>query len=583
MPEALSTAAAAAVHDDSPPFEIDGLRMIRLLARGGFAEVWEAEQVSLGRRVAVKILRHEHLGQEQMVQLFEQESRVLARLNHPNVVQVIDRGTTARGPYFVMEYVEGETLQQLVSRGRLSRDRALSILLQAARGLAYAHRNRVIHRDVKPANILISCTGQVKLTDFGIAAVRARAGEDERPEGKQTALGTRAYMAPEQRVSFDDVGPEADVYSMGVILHRIVTGKLPAGPGQLAADVAIPERLGSVLRHALAGPPGQRFAHGGEFREALIDALEGRHIEAGVRRGAARTLGAAGRFELLDVIRQDERRSVYLVSKGGADGERIVVKRYIKDPEALRTVRNLIRIEHPNIVRIHAVGERDDAFIMLMEHLPGGDLRERLVQPHAWQDAVRVGQQVAQALACTASHGIVHGNLRPSNILFDERGRVRVTDFGLPEHYVDEPKRNWYAPPEGGRSTASDLYALGAVLYEMLFAAQPPENAAAVLAAHPPRGLPVGLVEVLGKLLAAPAERYTTPEQVVRDLDALTAAGEGAAPAGQPRSGRAADAAAPARSRPLPVAGLVGLAGLAAVWVLEQPSVQQALVDFFAR
>ena len=89
-------------------FSIEGLRLCSLLAKGGFAEVWEAEQVSLGRKVAVKILRSEHLGEEQMVQLFEQESRVLARLNHFNVVQVIDRGATHQGPYFVMEYVEGE-------------------------------------------------------------------------------------------------------------------------------------------------------------------------------------------------------------------------------------------------------------------------------------------------------------------------------------------------------------------------------------------------------------------------------------------------------------------------------------------
>ncbi|RMG42803.1 MAG: serine/threonine protein kinase, partial [Acidobacteria bacterium] len=128
---------------------IAGLTLTDRLARGGFAEVWRAEQVSLGRTVAVKILRRELLGQPEMVRLFEREARVLARLNHPNVVQVIDRGSSPLGPYFVMEYVEGETLQSLLSRGSLSRDRALAILLEAARGLAYAHLNGVVHRDVK--------------------------------------------------------------------------------------------------------------------------------------------------------------------------------------------------------------------------------------------------------------------------------------------------------------------------------------------------------------------------------------------------------------------------------------------------
>lgn len=175
-----------------------GLNLIRPLARGGFAEVWEAEQVSLGRKVAVKILRAELLEQERAVRLFQQEARVLARLNHPNVVQVIDRGASERGPYFVMEHVDGQTLQDLIIRGKLSRERALTILMQAARGLAYAHRNNVIHRDVKPANILVSTAGQVKITDFGIATVRAAAGEntgeDTGPTKKTKALGTRAFM-----------------------------------------------------------------------------------------------------------------------------------------------------------------------------------------------------------------------------------------------------------------------------------------------------------------------------------------------------------------------------------------------------
>ena len=582
---------------EQPP-SFGGLRLIRQLARGGFAEVWEAEQISLGRRVAVKILRPELLEQAQMVQLFEQEARVLARLNHPNVVQVIDRGASPRGPYFVMEYVDGPTLQELLSQGALDRERALTILMQAARGLAYAHRNRVVHRDVKPANILIARTGQVKIGDFGIATVRAavdqKIAEDTGPTSKTMALGTRAFMAPEQRQAFDAVGPQADVYSLGVILHRIVTGKLPRAGGRPLEGPAIPDNLRPIVERALAQPAEARYADAGAFREALVTALEGRHIEDPVRAGANSTFVGAGRFELLDVIRQDSRRSVYLVRRGGEGGERLVVTRYLRAAAALATARELPRLEHPGIVRIHAVGERDDSFIMLMEHMPGGDLRERLVRPHRWADVARVGRAVAGALAFVHRHGIVHGNLRPSNVLFDDAGHPRVADFGLPEHYVGEPgKANWYAPPEGGRSVAADLYALGAILFEMLFAQVPPATPAeqnAMLARR--HDVPPGLIEIVRHLLAPKETRYAAAERVEADLAALLA-GEtaraaqdaAAAPLPRPNGGPPTQTFAPAAPLVRVSYGpaLLGLAGLILAWLLQMRFVQDALSDLFSR
>jgi serine/threonine-protein kinase len=574
---------------------ITGIRLIRSLARGGFAEVFEAEQESLGRRVAVKILRPELLGQDQMVQLFEQEARVLARLNHPNVVQVIDRGRSAEGPYFVMEYVEGPTLQELLSQNKVTRDKAIHTLLQAARGLAYAHRNRVVHRDVKPANILVGNNGHIKIGDFGIAKLRAAATEraaddDSDPSGKQLALGTRAFMAPEQRSAFDAVGPAADVYSLGVILHRILTGKLPRGPGRVIEGIPIPERLLPIVERALSPLPEARYPDAGAFREALVNALEGRHIDDPVKAGASKEFGGSGRFELLDVIRQDAWRSVYLVRRG--DGERIVVKKYKRDSGALLTVRNLVRIQHPNIVRIHAVGEREDAFIMLMEHLPGGDLRERLVRTHPADEVAGVGRDVASALACAHRHGIVHGNLRPSNVLFDGNGAIRVADFGLPEHYAgDKQHRNWYAAPEGGRTVPADLYALGAILFEMLTAtALPPtaEEQAAVLRRI--EAVPPELVTVIQRLLAPWTERFESADEVERVLGRLAArlaALRAARPAepepvAEPPARVTVPTAEPVRIVAYGPA-LLGLGGLVFVWALSRPEIQDWLTDLFSK
>jgi serine/threonine protein kinase len=448
----------------------------------------------------------------------------------------------------------------------------------------------VIHRDVKPANILVSRGGQVKISDFGIAAVHALAapaeGEEETGPRKRTALGTRTFMAPEQRVSFDDVGPEADVYSMGIVLHRILTGKLPPGPGRLAQGARVPARLQPILERSLSAAPGRRYPNAGAFREALVNALGGRHIEDRVRRGAASALGSAGRFELLDVLRQDERRSVYLVRKGGPEGERIVVKRYLKDATALRTVRALTRVEHPHIIRILAVGERDDSFIMLMEHMPGGDLRERMVKPHPWEEAVAVGKQVALALVAAHKQNIVHGNLRPSNVMYDAEGKVRVTDFGLPEHYAGEPdRRNWYAAPEQERSPLADIYALGAVLYEMLFATPVPEDPSLLfLESRRKDDVPDPLKDVLRRLLAPIGQRYHSAELVAQDLALLLDEGSGprqtgATPAEDAEADRAVRASA-ATGRGSLVIGSVSLLGLSLLWLMEQPRVAAWLERF---
>jgi serine/threonine-protein kinase len=248
-----------------------------------------------------------------------------------------------------------------------------------------------------------------------------------------------------------------------------------------------------------------------------------------------------------------------------------------------------MRVDHPNICKIHVVGERDEAFIMVMEHCDGGDLRERLVQPHPWREAVRVAREVAQGLAFAAREGIVHGNVRPSNVMFDRDGAIKVTDFGLPEHYAHDgsTQRNWYAAPEGGRSHAADLFSLGAVIYEMLFAAAPPESVDDALANLRRRvDLPQGFVRILARLLAPAPARFGSAEEVAcefshllqedRRLQAECAAGP-ASPAPPPT--------APARAVPRVAShgpALVGLSGLILAWLFQQRFFQSFLEAVFA-
>jgi len=223
----------------------------------------------------------------------------------------------------------------------------------------------------------------------------------------------------------------------------------------------------------------------------------------------------------------------------------------------------------------------------VMEHCDGGDLRERLVQPHPWREAVRVAREVAQGLAFAAREGIVHGNVRPSNVMFDRDGGVKVTDFGLPEHYAHDgsTQRNWYAAPEGGRSHAADLFSLGAVIYEMLFAAAPPESVEDALANLRRRvDLPQGFVRILARLLAPVSARFGTAEEVARELSHLLQEDRRLQAEGAPAVSPALRPAGPARPAPRATShapALLGLSGLVLAWLFQQHFFQVFLEEVF--
>lgn len=236
----------------------------------------------LGRDVAIKILREQYFNHEGFSSRFENEARAAALISHPNVVQVFDYGREEKTAYIVMQYVPGPNLKELVlEEGPLSIDEAVEYTRQILDGLAAIHDAGIIHRDVKPQNVLLTETGQVKVTDFGIARVgTAEAGLTE----AGTALGTAAYMAPEQ-ASGQDVTPASDLYSVGVILYELLTRRMPF-PGENPVQVMyrhvnelpppprsinprITPALEAVLLRALAKAPEDRFASARAMRDAL--------------------------------------------------------------------------------------------------------------------------------------------------------------------------------------------------------------------------------------------------------------------------------------------------------------------------
>jgi eukaryotic-like serine/threonine-protein kinase len=208
------------------------------LGHGGMASVYRARDTALGREVALKVLAENLTGDEELLKRFLREARLAARLSHPNVVSVYDVGEEEDGrPYIVMELVEGETLAE---RGRVSPDEARDLALQAARGLAHAHEAGLVHRDVKPANLLLSGDGTLKIADFGIS----RAAETTRLTQVGTVLGTAAYLAPEQALG-EEVTAAADVYSLGVVLYELLTGRPPFEFESLA-DLAEKQRAMAI-------------------------------------------------------------------------------------------------------------------------------------------------------------------------------------------------------------------------------------------------------------------------------------------------------------------------------------------------
>jgi serine/threonine-protein kinase len=268
----------------------DRYRLERRLGTGGMATVQLALDTRLERYVAVKLLA-EHLAQDSsFVSRFRREALAAARLVHPNVVQVFDFGAeegTGRN-FIVMEFVDGSSCAEILRElGRLDPEDAVSILTQACRGLDYAHRNGVIHRDVKPGNLLRSRDGgQVKLADFGIA----KAAEHSDMTKVGSVLGTAAYLSPEQARG-ESAGPPADLYALGVVSYQLLAGRLPYEAASLTdlarqqdttaptplheLDPAIPRPLSLVVARALERAPEDRFPDAAAMEQALAAALRG--------------------------------------------------------------------------------------------------------------------------------------------------------------------------------------------------------------------------------------------------------------------------------------------------------------------
>ena len=288
----------------------------RLLGVGGMGMVFHATHRLMNRPVALKVIRPEWLATPLAIERFRREVRVAASLSHPNIVTAFDAEEYQGIHLLVMEYVDGLTLEQLVAaRGALSVPLACAIARQVARGLEHAHARGMIHRDIKPQNVMLTRQGKIKILDFGLARLLNSEGAAPRPSLTQseTTLGTYLYAAPEQWRSAAEAGPEADVYSLGATLLYLLTGRtleLRLPPGQATVlsleglPATVPPALAAVLERALAEDPRQRPISAAAFAQALTPwATPPRAV--GPRMPSRRTLllaaGGVGLLALLGV------------------------------------------------------------------------------------------------------------------------------------------------------------------------------------------------------------------------------------------------------------------------------------------
>jgi serine/threonine protein kinase len=525
--------------------------------------VYRARHRRLDLPVALKMIRaHARPPLPAERARFHVEATAVAALSHPGIVRLYDYGEWQGLPYFSMELVTGGSLADRLRGGPLRPDEAARLGQTLAEALAYLHGQGVIHRDLKPGNVLLGPDGRPKVADFGLAKQLA---DDAGLTRTGSVLGTASYMAPEQAAGRADVGPVADVYALGAVLYEMLTGHPPfraatreltivqvltadpIPPSHRQADV--PAELEAVCLRCLEKDPVRRYVDAAAVAEDLRRYLGGGRLSVesgGVLDAHARWARQAG-YELIDLLGCGATGFLYRARQASLD--RLVALKLLTgwsaagSPEAelfRREAAAVARLQHPNIVQVYDYGERGGQPYCVMEFIEGGSLAGRYVdEPMPAADAASLVEALARAAHHAHQRGVVHCGLKPDSVLLAPDGTPKLTRFGL-ARLVGEDRPEAVRRAEGrrlashlapeqveGRADAigptTDVYGLGALLYRLV-TGQPPfrgespgETREQVLEAEPvppsqlTPGVPAALEAVcLRCLQKQPADRYPT-------------------------------------------------------------------------
>jgi serine/threonine protein kinase len=526
----VATATATAIgtglvqRPSANPSSIGQYRIEHTIGSGGFGVVYAAKHDVLGKPVAIKMLRHELLADTQQSQRFLREARIAAGLSHENIVGITDFGTDEKSgaPYFVMELLRGRTLKSLCTMGPLPWARAVNILLQLARALVCAHSDGVLHRDLKPHNIMLeSSSGRVdlvKLCDFGVS--RLLDGGD-RITNTGTFVGTPAYMAPEQ-INGDTQDARTDLYAFGVTAYEMLAGHLPYRSTSAVALVSeilggtqsalafppdVPEPLVRLVTRCLTHDPALRPSSALELEGELlaISALPSEPMPADL---VGETIG---NVRVIEQIGSGGSGAVWL-AEHPVIGTKFAIKvlrpevatmlgafeRFINEAKAASSIKS------PFITRYIDLGRLPGGQpYAVMEYLEGETLHALLDRRLRLDVTVtiRIARQIASALVQAHDANIIHRDIKPANVFLvgDDRS-VKILDFGIAKlggpQAASSPKTQAgffmgtvpYCPPEQllglEIGPKADVYALGVTMFEMLSGSPPFSGDAMEIAAQ---------------------------------------------------------------------------------------------------
>lgn len=587
------------------------------IGRTAMSIVYRAFHRVLHKEVAIKLPTLNPINETEFRQRFQKEIQTIAQLQHPAMIAVYDAGLYDQRPYLVMEYLPGGSLEDRLGReGRLSPAEVARIVGQVAEALDYAHGRTIVHRDIKPGNILLDADGNPKLGDFGLLKIAASS-----ISSASRMIGTPSYMAPEQ-IEGTPIGPGADIYALGVLTYELLTGQLPfhgtmaevcAGhlhrsPRSLRdLNPTLAPALDIVVLRALSKHPADRYPTARAFAAALAQAcnesppqygLQAPHIDEFIGRTidkykVIRLLGEGGMGRVY--LAEDEKlhREVALKIPHRA---LLHQERFIRDFQ--HEAQGAAQLQHPSIITIYETDQVERVPFIVMEYASGGTLTDMLNQvPRLSPDHVaRLVTRIARGLDYAHARQFVHRDIKPQNILIDEEGAPKIGDFGLVKFassslYTVLGNRIGgtpaYMAPEQVRGeevgASADIYALGVMAYELLTGQLPfqggrTEVSTAHLHKAPPslRELNPALSAdldrvVLRALNKAPHDRYPTAGAFAEALSAAAAGqpipADNTVLSPEPDSRPAKQPSPPARQRPWRLLGGGALALLALLLV----------------
>ncbi len=494
--------------------------ILKSLGEGGMGAVYKAHDHELDRMVALKVIRPELAGHPDILRRFKQELILARQVTHKNVVRIFDLGTADGRKFITMDFVEGRDLKSVLNeRGKLPAVEAVPIAQQICRGLEAAHVEGVVHRDLKPQNIMVDDAGRVWLMDFGLARSMELSGLTR----TGVLMGTPDYMSPEQARA-EKVDARSDLFSLGIIFFEMLTGRLPFQADTLMAkllqrvqqravvvteiDPTIPAGVSAVVAKCLEPDVTKRYQ---TIRE-ILDDLSGDTKTmgpSGSSLGASSTpsgspsqassislaeLGPGSqfgpRYHIESVIGEGGMGKVYKAHDSDLDRTvalKLVRPELAKDASSLQRFKQELllasRISHRNILRIHDLGDVEGVKFISMAFVQGMDLHDLIAKQGRLptERAVNIAKQLAGALEAAHAEGVVHRDLKPRNVLIDVDDHIYVSDFGLAKS-LDADKTGMtrvgevlgtprYMSPEQAESKTadnrSDIYSLGIIFYEM--------------------------------------------------------------------------------------------------------------------